>query len=261
MTAMIYVLAAIPLGILAAGWLAGFWYANDFSVPSGHVPNVKKVLVIFPHADDETNIAGLAWLIGKRGLQLTVVVLTRGEYGTPDATHDERLRALRAEEMQKVCDRLGGTLIQEDFGDGQLDRKEQPLTRYIRQLLSSEQPDLVVTYDPAGLYGHPDHVQCTDVVTKVMASQSSARLWYVTAPARFSRAMKWPTHMARDPAVLARRSRPTVRVFVGRGIAAKIASVYNHKSQRASFRSAMPFGLPIWFVYSLQLFEYYHQAE
>ena len=258
---MIYILAGILAGALVAAWLAGFWYTNDLSVPSGHIPNVKKVLVIFPHADDETNIAGLAWLIGKYGMQFTVVVLTRGENGTPDATRDERLRAMRAEEMHRVCDRLGGTLIQEDFGDGQLDKKQHELTRYVRQLLDSEQPDLVVTYDLAGLYGHPDHIQCTAVVTKLMASRSSAQLWYVTAPARLSRAMNWPTHMARDPAVLTRRSQPTLRVFVGRGVFAKIASVYNHKSQRASFRSAMPFGLPIWFVYSLQLFEYYHQVE
>jgi hypothetical protein len=67
--------------------------------------------------------------------------------------------------------------------------------------------------------------------------------------------------MAKDAHFADRRGLPNMRIFIGRGVFAKVVSVYSHKSQRHGFRSMMPFHLPIWFVYSSQLYEYYERVN
>lgn len=248
--------------VAAVAWLLSFLYVNDFSVPHSTLPKFKRALVIFPHADDETNTAGLISRLCRRGTFVTFVVLTRGESGTADAHEDPRLKRIRAQEMRGVSDRLGaGTLIQEDFGDGKLASRRRELKRYMAELLDSDEPDLVVTYDLAGLYGHEDHIVCAEIMTELAKSHPAVQLWYSVWPERLLRAANLPSHMAKDPHFADRRATPNMRVFTGFNMFAKIASVYGHKSQRRSFRRMMPFHLPIWFVYSLQLYEYYEKVS
>ena len=243
-------------------WLASMWYINDFSVPRKHLEHVKEALVIFPHADDETNIAGLLWLLKQGRVAVTFVVLTRGENGTPDAHKDLHLKTVRANEVQRVARRLGaGQLIQEDFGDGQLNTQKAELRRYIDKLLQTQQPDLVITYDKAGLYGHEDHITCSEITTELLANYPKTQLWYSVWPKHLLRTAHLPTHMAKDPAFESKRGVPNARIFIGRGVFAKIASVYSHTSQRRSFRSMMPMHVPIWLLYSLQIFEYYERVD
>lgn len=255
-------LILIFLCVIVCLWLAGLLYTNDFSVPAGALPTVRKALIIFPHADDETNVAGFVWRLHITHTAISMTVLTLGENGTPDAHQDLGLQSVREAEMRAICNQFGSTLIQKDFGDGQLDKKTQTLTRYIRQLIQAEHPNLVITYDPAGMYGHPDHVACTEVVTKVLQQDAPhIQLWYVTFLPRVLTAMNLPVHMAHDPHFSERRAVPDRRIFIGRGVFAKTAAIYHHKSQRDSFRKSMPFHLPIWLVYAVQPFEYYKRIQ
>src|SRR5260221_8807864 len=106
------------------------------------------------------------------------------------------------------------------------------------------------------MYGHEDHIVCTEIITKlVKAKHAGAHLWYVAFTQTLARNLHLPTHMAKDPRFMARRARPNAKFFVGLGTLAKIRAVYGHRTQRQSFRSMMPWHLPIWFVYSLQVFE------
>src|SRR5258708_670821 len=197
---MLYILL-VAVGLLAVTWVAAFLYVQDFSVPTRKVPAFQHLLVIFPHADDETNVAGLVWLLGKRGTKVTFVVLTQGENGTPDAHRDSQLPAKRAAEMLQVCTQLcHGSLIQANFGDGQLAARWLDLTDYIDKLLDKEQPDLVITYDLAGMYGHEDHIVCTEIITKlVKAKHAGSRLWYVAFTQPLTRHLHLPPPMAKDP--------------------------------------------------------------
>lgn len=58
--------------------------------------------------------------------------------------------------------------VQEDFGNGQLTAKQPALKSYMQKLLDDFRPDLVVTYDLAGEYGHPDHVVISEIVTELI---------------------------------------------------------------------------------------------
>lgn len=260
---MAILLAGLVALLAVLIWAASVVYITDFSVPALPVPKLGHVLIIFPHADDETNVAGLVWLLRRQGAKVTFVVLTKGEKGTPNAHENSKLKDIRAAEMQAARNRLGGgQLIQEDFGDGELEQKPRKLERYISDLLTQVAPDVIVTYDLAGMYGHPDHITCTEVITNVLKhSGSQTELWYLAFAPRLWRHLNLPIHMAHDPAFYNRRARPTMCLFIGWGVLAKIQAVYSHKSQRQSFRGLMPLHLPIWFVYSLQLFEYYERVR
>jgi len=248
---------AVILVILS--WFVAVLFLHDFSVRSFRPTGIKKVLVVFPHPDDETNIAGTIWKLRKQGAAVTIAVLTKGERGTPDAHLDSTLKATRGHEMHVACDCLHHTnLIQEDFGDGQLDDKQDTVRKYISKLLASEQPDLVITYDRAGLYGHPDHIVCAEITTELLRdTYPNTALWYTTPPKRMLAMAHLPTQMATDPQFAQKRAVATMKIFTGRGVMARIKTVYAHKSQRLSIASSTPLHLPIWLVHSLQVFEYF----
>lgn len=118
----------------------------------------KKVLVIFPHPDDETVVAGglIQRLIGF-GAKVSVVSLTSGDQGKIHI-HGRGLSLgeIRRHEFFKAVQRLGVTNYEIfNFPDGKLkDTKvwHPVIDDYIRHY------DLVITYDPSGVTGHPDHI-------------------------------------------------------------------------------------------------------
>src|SRR5690606_35792035 len=102
-----------------------------------------------------------------------------------------------SKEAREVSKILGvSELIQEDFGDSELKSKKAQLTTYISQLIENKRPDLVVTYDLSGLYGHDDHIAASEAVTDILrADHSNTDLWYVTFPKRTIEMIKLPEHM------------------------------------------------------------------
>jgi len=77
-------------------------------------------------------------------------------------------------------------------------------------------PDLVITYDPAGLYCHDDHVVCTEVLTELLETGfPHEALWYVALPRRLH---AW---VPLDESLKARRPAPTHKVFIGAHLLAK----------------------------------------
>lgn len=259
--AALYVIAALII-FLALVWLSAVLLVNDFAVPATRLPRTKRALVIFPHPDDETNVAGTIWLLRKQGVAVTVAILTKGECGTNDAHLEPTLKATRSHEMHTACHYLGNpTLIHEDFGDGQLTAKQHVVSDYLTKLVDGEQPDLVITYDLAGLYGHPDHIAVAQIVDKIVQARPDIAVWYSAWPRRLLAAAQLPTQMATDPQFATKRAAANMRVFLGFGVIAKLRDIYAHRSQRLAFHKSVPLGLPIWLVYSLQIFEYYERVR
>jgi hypothetical protein len=89
-----WILILILLLILGL-WIYGFNAANDQSVKTKKLSNIKKALVIFPHPDDEANSLGgtITKMVGM-GINVDWVILTRGEKGNDDAHYDENLKPL-----------------------------------------------------------------------------------------------------------------------------------------------------------------------
>ena len=196
---------------------------------------------------------------------MTLTLLTKGEKG-PNAAHASRLKEIRTQEARTVTAILGiSRLIQEDFGDGELQQKKQELTTFIATLIEQEKPDLLITYDRAGFYGHPDHITCSEIITELKKTGfPEVPLWYVTFPKRVLARVRLPEEMTADPHMLEKRAFPTHKFFIGASVLPKIKAWYTYKSQRISLMKGISTFAPLWllwFFLSMVLFEYFAEAS
>lgn len=134
------------------------------------------LLAVFAHPDDEAfGVGGAMARAADAGHPVTVVCATRGEAGEiapgSEATA-ETLGAHREQELRDACAVLGVHDVRFlDFRDSgmrgspenddprglyraEADAVIGPLVRVIRE----RRPEVIVTWDAAGGYGHPDHV-------------------------------------------------------------------------------------------------------
>lgn len=142
----------------------------------------KRLLFVFPHPDDETfGTGGSIAKYAREGVQVHYACATRGEAGTVDAEHlkpyeylaeDQRIGTLRGQELRCAADKLGLTglhyLGYRDSGMTGSTESQDPrafinaepdrVTRELVALIRSLKPQVVVTFDPFGGYGHPDHI-------------------------------------------------------------------------------------------------------
>jgi LmbE family N-acetylglucosaminyl deacetylase len=243
------VVLAVVLVLLVV-WAAGVLLTTDLSVPAIDARRYRNVLAVFPHADDEVVCCGgtLHRLAGL-GARVTLVLLTRGERGTRSGAPDPALGTVRSREARAAAAVLGvADVIQADLGDGQLRARVPHLTAFLERTIASVQPDLLVTYDLAGLYGHPDHVACAEVVTGLRRARfPECELWYAALP----RGLLAVARLAGDPGINDRRAVATGRVFVGAGALARIRAWRVYASQRRS----LGWAFPVWF--SMAPFEHF----
>lgn len=124
-------------------------------------PKPGKLLVIFPHPDDETVMSsGLILKALKNNWQVKVVCLTEGSRGKVHIHGRGRSVAeMRREEFVSAMKILG-------VGDYEMWKEEDAKLRVtklwrlrVRRLVDYFEPDLVVSYDLSGVTGHPDHVE------------------------------------------------------------------------------------------------------
>jgi LmbE family N-acetylglucosaminyl deacetylase len=245
-------------------WVAGFLVVTDFSVPLRDARPFHHVLVIFPHADDEAiTCGGTLHHFSEGGSAVSLVLLTKGERGTPNTTPNGILKDIRTREAQAVTAILRiSKFIQKDFGDGELHGKKQELRMFIATLIEQEKPDLLITYDLAGFYGHADHITCSEIITELKKTRfQEVPLWYVTFPKRVLARARLPEHMTTIPHVQEKRASPTHKIFIGVSVFPKIKSWYTYKSQRASFTKGLSKLLPLWFFLSMLLFEYFAEVS
>jgi LmbE family N-acetylglucosaminyl deacetylase len=260
------VLILIILFIILLLWITGFLLATDVSVPLRNARQFHHILVIFPHADDEAiSCGGFLHRASSGGSTVTLALLTKGERG-PNATQVTNLKDLRTKEAQEASAILGiSKLIQEDFGDGTLQQKKQELTTFMAALIEQEKPDLLITYDLAGFYGHTDHITCSEIITALkQTSFPEIRLWYVTFPKIVLARVKLPKGKAADPYLQEKRAIPTYRVFIGASVLPKIRAWYTYKSQRVSLMKGISAFAPTWFLWfflSMVLFEYFAEVR
>ncbi|MDO8968083.1 PIG-L deacetylase family protein [Algoriphagus sp.] len=121
----------------------------------------QRVLVIFPHPDDEVTVAGTLMKLKDEGHEIQIVCLTRGEKGNSAGIADEvTLARLRTDEMQKAAELIGADELHlKNYPDSGLEKMGlDSLKEIIRNLINEINPDVLISYDSkVGLYGHPDH--------------------------------------------------------------------------------------------------------
>lgn len=124
----------------------------------------SKLLAVFAHPDDETfRCGGALALLARRGGRVQVLTATRGEAGScgdpPLCTPDE-LPAVRERELRCACAALGiepPRLL--DYRDGTLAGvDEEEAVEQVLAVIRELRPQMLLTWPPDGLSGHPDHV-------------------------------------------------------------------------------------------------------
>ena len=144
----------------------------------------KRMLVIFPHPDDESFAsAGVIMKAKSLGYEVTLLTLTRGGAGRISINPKGRsLKEIRSEELMNAAKILGvNDLIIKDFDDGKL-KPRNGWSKVVKSLLIQLRPGVVVTYDPTGFTGHPDHITLTLKLKQIIeeASISKPILLWVT---------------------------------------------------------------------------------
>ncbi len=120
----------------------------------------KRLLVIFPHPDDESVMAGgLIKRSLNKGYGVRVVSLTRGERGRiHNNGRGKSVRQIRSGEFVKAMQNLGVTNYSlYDIADASLKNSTNWQIIVERELREFD-PGIVVSYDRTGITGHPDHI-------------------------------------------------------------------------------------------------------
>jgi LmbE family N-acetylglucosaminyl deacetylase len=134
-----------------------------------------RLMCVLAHPDDESMAAGgLLAAYAAEGIETYVVMATRGErgwYGDPEAyPGPAALGRIRAAELCAAADVLRLREVRFlDYCDGELDRAApNEVIGKIVAALRQIRPQVVVTFDPTGFYGHPDHIAIAQFTTAAL---------------------------------------------------------------------------------------------
>jgi len=170
----------------------------------------RRLLLVHAHPDDETICnGGTIARYAAAGVHVTLVTCTLGEEGEviPDelrglaADSADQLGGYRVGELRAACTALGiadqrflggigrwrdsgmtGTTANRHpraFVNGSLDEQVHELAKIVAEV----RPQVVVSYDPSGGYGHPDHVRAHRVTMAAVdgAREVDAVFWTVVS--------------------------------------------------------------------------------
>ena len=134
-----------------------------------------RLLASFAHPDDEGFGSGgtLAMLVA-RGAHITLVCATNGDVGEisdPSLATPETLAQVRQRELRNAMDVTGVRDVRfldyRDSGMAGTPENEHPdslhqaepasVVEQLAQIIREIRPNVVITHDPSGGYGHPDH--------------------------------------------------------------------------------------------------------
>jgi N-acetyl-1-D-myo-inositol-2-amino-2-deoxy-alpha-D-glucopyranoside deacetylase len=158
--------------------------------------NRRRLLLVHAHPDDETIATGVTMArYASEGVHVTLVTCTLGEEGeilVPGLSHlgpdgEDTLGEHRREELAAAMEALGvhdyrflgapgryrdsGMMGEASndrpqcFWQADLDEAAAHLASVVREV----RPQVVVTYDENGGYGHPDHIQAHRVTMRAVA--------------------------------------------------------------------------------------------
>ena len=186
------------------------------------------VMIIAPHPDDESlGCGGLIALASRRGVPVTVVVMTDGTASHPDSPEypAPRLEALRIEELRAALKELGqqhANIVLLRFPDGRMDAggpQGDAAVQKLRDLIDRENiGSIYCTWDEDP---HPDHQASFAIARRVSDAKPSLRffaypIWALDLP---------------DDQEIARSLGDVYRLNVSAVLEAKQRAIACHRSQ------------------------------
>jgi N-acetylglucosamine malate deacetylase 2 len=142
----------------------------------------NRMLVILAHPDDESfAVRGTLAKYADQGVQIILLTATRGEAGIL-GVEPEKAGAIREQELRRAAEHLGIEVFFLGYMDGELSKVDSSkLMENICCWVGLVQPQVILTFGPDGISGHPDHVTISHVVTQVVAKfYPKVSLLYIT---------------------------------------------------------------------------------
>jgi LmbE family N-acetylglucosaminyl deacetylase len=164
-------------------------------------------MAVHAHPDDEaTSTGGILARYAAEGIRTILVTCTNGELGDGheaskpgDSGHDEAaVVAKRRQELDKSCEILRISSLEmlgyrdsgmmgwpqnDAVGSFWTTPVAEPAAR-LSELLERYRPQVVVTYDANGFYGHPDHIQAHRITVAALEATAVAEKLYYPAIAK-----------------------------------------------------------------------------
>lgn len=181
-------------------------------------PTPLTLMVVHAHPDDEClGTGGTLARYSAEGVRTVLVTATKGEEGEihdPDLNEEEarpRLAEIREEELRRAVAILGVTDLEflgyRDSGMMGTPANEQPdnfhnadleeaIGRLVR-LIRHYRPQVLITYNEDGGYGHPDHLQCHRVTAAAYDAAADPARFPEAGPA-WAVAKFYATAMSRE---------------------------------------------------------------
>ena len=169
--------------------------------------DILTLMAVHAHPDDEaSSTGGVLAAYSAQGIRTVVVTCTNGELGDApggnkpgDDGHDEAVVvALRRKELEASCAALGVSDLEllgyHDSGMQGWPQNDLPNAFWhtpvddaaagLAELMRTYEPQVVVTYNDYGFYGHPDHIQAHRVTVAALEKWGAPVKLYYTALAR-----------------------------------------------------------------------------
>lgn len=160
----------------------------------------RTILGIFAHPDDELMAGGTLAYHAAHGDHVVIACVTGGEIGEISEPHlatPETLPTVRAAELRAAAAALGiddvrlvgfrdsgmvGTLPNDDPRSLHSFDPQAATMRFLT-LIREVRPHVVITHDPTGGYGHPDHIATSRYVTAAYDVAGDAAAFPEAGPA------------------------------------------------------------------------------
>jgi len=169
------------------------------------VSDVATLLAVLAHPDDESfRCGGTLALLARRGVRVQVLTATRGQAGScgePPLCRPDELPIVRERELRCACAALGVLPpILLDYEDGHL--SEANPTVIITQILvvvDRLRPQVMLSFGPEGLSGHPDHVAVGQFTAQAFRFADNVIALYTPAVPQSLAAALGMTHLRAVP--------------------------------------------------------------
>jgi LmbE family N-acetylglucosaminyl deacetylase len=186
----------------------------------------NRMLVILAHPDDESfAVGGTLAKYADQGVQIILLTATRGEAGIQDL-EPAKAGAIREQELRRAAEHLGIEVFFLGYMDGELSRVDpSKLMENLCCWIGLVKPQVILTFGPDGISGHPDHVTISLVVTQVVEKfYPKVALLYI-APSEATCMGCGVSSSSEDS------DRPLVSVDVSEYRIQKIRAIQSHASQ------------------------------
>lgn len=236
---------------------------HDFSYPTVDLQNfkennLKKVLFIYPHPDDETmSSGGLIHKMSKdKFFNVHVVSITKGECGDEKLKLEPKeLGSVREQEFAHALKTLGVSNLEIwSFPDGSTTNHINEIRSGIKKYITKNQINLIVTYEKYGLYGHPDHVLLSEIIYSL--KNSNIKVLYSTLPSKILKHLSLPKKLTYKDRTIEMShkviSDPEFKINITGSIIHKYLAAKKYKSQRLGSKK-----MPLWLMALFGNYEYY----